>query len=850
MNVHRQATPGDTSVTGDPPPAAADGSAVSADLLPGSAPAGLDTGGTELWRDPARPVPERVSDLLGRMTLAEKLAQLSAAWLNDPADSGQVAPLQGDFTDDSPMFAELIRDGLGQLTRVFGTRPVTPAGGVQALAALQAQISGASRFGIPALVHEECLTGLMAWSATVFPAPPAWGASFDPALVEEMAAAIGWSMRAVGARQGLAPVLDVARDARWGRVEETIGEDPYLVGIIGTAYVRGLQSTGVVATLKHFAAYSASRAGRNMAPVSVGPRELADVFLPPFEMAIREGQAGSVMASYVAVDGIPAHAGRVLLTDILREQLGFDGVVVADYFGISFLETLHGVAASPAEAGAIALRAGVDMELPNVRCYGLPLADQILAGQVPEDLVDRSAARVLRQKFELGLLDPAPDGSVVPPQASTHEPHIDLNPPTHRDLARRLAEESVVLLANDGVLPLTPDVRLAVVGPLADDPLAFFGGYTFPRHLGGLADRDGAADRGEPAGDGVGLVAQTALDALRAEFPRATVEFAPGCGVRSPERSGIAAAVDCARGADVVIALLGDEAGHFGRGSSGEGCDAGDLSLPGPQGDLLEQLIAAGKPVVLVLVTGRPYAIGPSAAQLAAALQTYFPGQEAAAAIAGVLSGRVVPSGKLPLELPALAGSQPAGYLATRLAARTEVTSVDPTPLFPFGHGLSYTSFEYSDLVIRPAGAESEAAGTTPGRGPQVATAGAAEIACTVRNSGDLAGDEVVQLYLSDPVAQVARPLRYLAGFARVGLQPGEARQVLFLLHADRTAFAGVDGGLVVEPGVIEVAIGSSSQDVRLHGSLELVGPQRTVGSDRVLTTPVTVEGPLPPEGD
>ena len=863
MNVHRQATPGDTSVTGALPPAS-DGSAVSADVLTGSAAAELGTGGTEVWRDPSRPVPERVADLLGRMTLAEKLAQLSAAWLNDPADSSQVAPLQGEFTDGSPMFAELIRDGLGQLTRVFGTRPVTPAAGVQALAALQAQICGASRFGIPALVHEECLTGFMAWGATVFPAPPAWGASFDPALVEEMAAAIGSSMRAVGARQGLAPVLDVARDARWGRVEETVGEDPYLVGVIGTAYVRGLESAGVVATLKHFVAYSASRAGRNMAPVNVGPRELTDVFLPPFEMAIREGQAGSVMASYVAIDGVPAHAGRVLLTDILREQLGFDGVVVSDYFGISFLETLHGVAASPAEAGAIALRAGVDMELPNVRGYGASLADQVLAGQVPEDLVDRSAARVLRQKFELGLLDPAPDGS---PEVS----QIDLNPPAHRDLARRLAEESVVLLANDGVLPLRPDARLAVVGPLADDPLAFFGGYTFPRHLGGLADQDGPSDRGERAGDGAGLVAQTALDALRTEFPRAVVEFAPGSGVRSPERSGITAAVECARGSDVVIALLGDEAGHFGRGTSGEGCDAGDLSLPGLQGDLLEQLVATGKPVVLVLVTGRPYAIGPAAAQLAAALQTYFPGQEGAAAIAGVLSGRVVPGGKLPIELPALAGSQPAGYLATRSAARTEVSSVDPTPLFPFGHGLSYTSFEYSDLVIRPAGGETETAvvatggtarmgtarmgtpgmgtpgmGTpgmgTPGMGTAgIATAGAAEIGCTVRNSGDRAGDEVVQLYLSDPVAQVARPLRYLAGFARVSLRPGQAREVLFRLHADRTSFAGLDGGLVVEPGLIEVAIGSSSQDVRLNGSLELHGPERPVGSDRVLTTPVTV---------
>jgi len=869
MNAHRQVTPGDTTVTGGPPPAVADGSVLPAGLAAGTAPADLDNGEPQRWRDPALPVPERVRDLLSRMTLAEKLAQLSAAWLADPSDGGQVAPLQGDFTDGSQLFAETIRDGLGQLTRVFGSHPVTPAEGVRALAALQAQVCAASRFGIPAIVHEECLTGVMAWSATVFPVPTAWGASFDPDLVEEMAAAIGRSMHALGAHQGLAPVLDVARDGRWGRIEETIGEDPYLVGMIGTAYVRGLQSTGVVATLKHFAAYSASRAGRNMAPVGVGPRELADVFLPPFEMAIREARAGSVMASYVAVDGVPAHADRVLLTDILREKLGFEGVVVADYFGISFLETLHGVAASPPDAGAIALRAGVDMELPNVRCYSAALAEKVQAGQVPEDLVDRSAARVLQQKFELGLLDPAPDGlipaqaiaaggsgGVVPAQASAAGgsgrvvvpaqtgAEIDLNPPDHRALARRLAEESVVLLANDsGVLPLRPDARLAVIGPLANDPLAFFGGYTFPRHLGGVAAHDRAA-ADEPGAGGIGLTVQTALEALGAEFPQAAVAFAAGCEVRSLDRSGFADAVDCARAADVVIAFLGDEAGHFGRGSSGEGCDAGDLSLPGVQGDLLTELVATGKPVVLMLVTGRPYAIGPVAGQLAAALQAYFPGQEGGPAVAGVLSGRVVPSGKLSVELPALNGSQPSGYLASRLAGRTDVSSVDPTPLFPFGHGLSYTSFGYSGLTIQPAGGDGLADGTAEGEAARIATAGEAEIGCTVRNTGGRAGDEVVQLYLSDPVAQVARPVRSLAGFARVALQPGQARRVVFRVHADRTAFAGVDGGLVVEPGVIEVAVGSSSRDLRLQGSLELEGPHRSVGPDRVLSTPVDVRDP------
>ena len=306
----------------------------------------------ETWRDPGFPVDERVTDLLGRMTLAEKLAQLGSVWMGAAGDDGGgVAPMQDlFFSQDGPSLDELIKCGMGQLTRVFGTRPVTPAEGMRALAALQARVMAASRFGIPAVAHEECLTGFAAWTATIFPTPLAWGASFDPALVRDMARAIGAAMRAVGVHQGLAPVLDVTRDPRWGRTEETIGEDPYLVGSIGTGYVQGLQAAGVQATLKHFAAYSASRAGRNMAPVSMGPRELADVILPPFEMAIRLGGARSVMPSYVDIDGVPASADPELLSTLLRDRLGFDGLVVSDYYAVSFLELQHAVAADPAGA--------------------------------------------------------------------------------------------------------------------------------------------------------------------------------------------------------------------------------------------------------------------------------------------------------------------------------------------------------------------------------------------------------------------------------------------------------------------------------------------------------------------
>src|ERR1035441_3739504 len=797
-----------------------------------------------VWRDPSRPAADRVSDLLGRMTLEEKVAQLTSVWLgNEPRDSN-VAPMQGEFSATTPPLAEVIADGLGQLTRVFGTRPVRPADAARTLRELQAQIVAASRFGIPAVAHEECLTGFAAWTATIFPTPLAWGASFDPGLVREMAAAIGASMRQAGVHQGLAPVLDVTRDLRWGRVEETIGEDPYLVGSVGTGYVRGLQSAGIQATLKHFAGYSASRAGRNMAPVAIGPREFADVILVPFEMALRLGGARSVMPSYTDIDGVPVSADRTLLTGLLRDELGFDGVVVSDYYAIAFLQTQHAVAATPGQAGALALAAGLDVELPTVACYGPALARAVRQGQGPAELVDRAAGRVLRQKCDLGLLDPGWPGADGPGDIDPETPEtvLDLDPPGHRALARRLAEESIVLLANRELpghelpghelpghaaqgsagalaLPLRPDASIAVIGPLADDPLACFGCYSMPRHLGG---RYPEAAEGPPAA--------TVLAALRAELPDATISHARGCAVRGEDRSGFAHAVVHGQEADGVVAVLGDEAGLFGRGTSGEGCDVADLRLPGVQDDLLCVLITAGTPVVLVLVTGRPYAIGHAADRLAAGIQAFFPGEEGGGAIAGVLSGRVTPSGRLPVEMPRSPGAQPSSYLRPRLAGRHPGRSVDPTPLFAFGHGLSYTSFDYTGLVIEPDDVATD--GTADGT---------AVISCTVRNTGPSAGTEVVQLYLSDSLAQVVRPLRWLAGFARVPLEPGQARQVDFRLHADRTAFSGRDGTRVVEPGEIGVSIGGASDQLPLQGSFTLVGPERPAGADRVLDTPVVI---------
>jgi beta-xylosidase len=777
----------------------------SADALPGHPLGPEGRGAGEAWQDPGRPAEERVADLLERMTLEERLGQLYGVWLGS---DDQVAPHQDAFADEQLDWRQLIKHGLGQLTRPFGTVPVDPAAGAEALAALQAEIVAANRFGIPAIAHEECLTGFTTWRATIYPVPLAWGASFDPDLVERMAGQIGAAMRQVGVHQGLAPVLDVVRDPRWGRTEETIGEDPYLVGTIGTAYVRGLQSAGIVATLKHFVGYSASVAGRNFAPVAIGRRELSDVLLPPFEMALHLGGARSVMQSYNEIDGLPVAADGDLLTGVLRDIWGFTGTVVSDYFGVAFLALQHGIAGSEAEAARLALAAGVDVELPGVNCYGEPLLAAVRAGEVPESLVTRSAARVLRQKCELGMLDP--DWTPGTPAAE-----IDLDPPPARALARELAEESVVLLANDGVLPLAPRARVAVVGPLADDPDAMLGCYSFPRHV--LSHHPELP---------MGVDIPTVVSALRGELPGARLDHVLGCTVDGQDTGGIAAAAQAAATADVCVVVLGDRAGLFGRGTSGEGCDREDLRLPGVQGELLEAVLATGTPTVLVLLAGRPYALGGYADRLSAAVQAFFPGEEGGPAVAGVLSGRVCPSGRLPVSVPRTAGGQPATYLGPPLKQRNDASAVDPTPLYPFGHGLSYTDFDWTDVAVSA---------------PELGTDGEVTVSLTVCNSGARHGAEVVQLYLHDPVAQVTRPVARLIGYARLPLAAGEAARLSFTVHADLTAFTGRAGLRIVEPGELELRLGSSSVVARHTVGVRLVGAERVVDHRRRLTAGVAV---------
>jgi beta-xylosidase len=778
------------------------------------------TGIRHRWNDTGMPIEERVDALIAEMTVAEKIAQLYGVWVGASADGEDVAPHQHDMSDDVDLDA-LLPVGLGQLTRPFGTAPVDPATGALSLMRAQQRIMAANRFGIPALAHEECLAGFATWGATAYPVPLSWGATFDPDLIREVGARIGADMRSVGVHQGLAPVLDVVRDARWGRVEETIGEDPYLVGTVATAYIQGIESAGVIATLKHFVGYSASKAGRNLAPVSLGARELADVLLPPFEMALRESGVRSVMNSYTDLDGIPTAADERLLTGLLRETWGFDGTVVADYFSIAFLRELHGTAETWTDAAAAALAAGIDVELPTVKTFGSDLVRAVEDGRVDETIVDRALRRVLRQKADLGMLDE--DWSPVPevlegddaPDASAVRGRVDLDPPANRELARRVAEEAVVLVRNDGTLPIARATRIALIGPVADDPYAVLGCYSFPSHVG-------VRHPDVP----LGIELPTLREALAAEFPRATIAHAVGTSIDGGETDGFAEALAAARDADVVVLALGDRAGLFGRGTSGEGCDAADLTLPGAQQALLDAVLATGSQTVVTLLAGRPYALGAAPEQAAAIVQTFFAGEEGTRAIAGVLSGRVNPSGRLPVSIPRDPGAQPSTYLASTLGRRTEVSNIDPSPAYPFGHGLGYAPGVWSDAAASAAEMPSD---------------GSVTVSIHLGNAGDRSGVEVVQLYLHDPVASVVRPVQRLIAYARVPLDPGERVRLSFEVPADLASFTGADGRRIVEPGDIVFGFGRSSGEIVATRAVRITGDRRPVGFGRALHARVEV---------
>jgi len=786
---------------------------------------------TAPYRNPALTPDARARDLLARMTTTEKVAQLRAIWLKlHPGGRYEVWERMTDQGTDADAF---IAEGIGQITRPFGTHPIDPADGARALAAVQRFLIHKTRLGIPALPHDECLSGLMGKGATQFPSPVNYGATWNPDLIGEVGAIISRQMRAVGSRQGLAPVADVVRDARWGRVEECVGEDPYLVGMLVTRYVQGMQAGGlgkaVAATLKHYAGHSAGEGGRNLAPVHAGPREMREIFLLPFEMAVKEGGCASVMSAYHDVDGVPASASRWLLTEVLRDEWGFDGTVVADYNIVRYLHTKHRIAGDKAEAAAAALNAGLDVELPTSEYYRDGLPEALARGLLDQATLDQAVIRVLRQKFALGLFEQDYDA----------EPPVTIHAEADAAVARRVAEQSLVLLKNDGVLPLdAARTRIAVIGPNAFDQMALFGNYNYPTNVFARFEQTE-----------IPKFAPTVLEAITARFGSERVSAARGCRilngkyrrVRHPsegptpdpdvqvisdDRSEIPAAVAAAKAADVAVLVIGDRAGHFQTGTVGEGTDVDDTGLTAVQRELAEAVLATGTPVVVVLVNGRPLAIGDIAERAAAILVAWFPGEEGAAAIAGALAGDINPGGKTPVSFARSAGAQPFFYNHKALSAGLPLLPHFGA-VFPFGHGLSYTRFAYEDLRLSADAIPAD---------------GTVEIGFTLRNTGDCAGDEVVQLYVTDVVASLARPVKELKGFARIHLAPGEAKRITFVLPAEMLWFVDAAYRTVVEPGDFAIGIGASSADIRLTDCLRLTGATRILGRDRKLVTPVRID--------
>jgi beta-glucosidase len=697
-----------------------------------------------------RPVADRhIDSLLARMTLEEKLGQLNQLSVDNQPTSEQLA---------------LVRTGLvGSLFNLTGAAATRDA---QRIAVME------SRLRIPLIFGHDVIHGYR----TIFPIPLGEAASWDPEAVEAAAHVAAKEAAAAGLHWTFAPMVDIARDPRWGRIAEGSGEDPYLGSAMAAARVRGFQGAdprapdAVLATVKHFAAYGGAEGGRDYNTVDLSERTLREVYLPPYKAALDAG-AGSVMTSFNEIGGVPSTANPWLMTSLLRREWGFRGFVVSDWTAVAELLN-HGVAGSRAEAGKLALEAGVDMDMVS-RIYVDDLPALVRAGRIPMAVVNEAVRRVLRGKAALGLFDDPYHGTTV------EREHAVLLAPEHRQLARRVAEESIVLLKNDGsLLPLGPRVRtIAVIGPLADDKVSALGSWP---------------GRGDPRD------AVTPLEGIKARAGSVGVLYAKGCGITDTATAGFADAVAAAKQADVAVLVLG-EAGDM----SGEAASRADIDLPGVQPRLLEAIHATGTPVVLVIMNGRPLTIPWAAEHVPAIVESWFLGVETGPALAAVLFGDVSPSGKLPATFPRTVGQIPLYYNHKNTGRPTGVDKytskyidLPVTPLFPFGHGLSYTTFGYTDLRL---GA------------PRLTPTGTQRVSITVTNTGTREGAEVVQLYVHDEVASVTRPVRALAGFRRVSLKPGEARTVDFQLTSKELGFYNRDMKFVVEPGKFRVFVGGSS---------------------------------------
>ncbi|MBI5115878.1 glycoside hydrolase family 3 C-terminal domain-containing protein [Candidatus Poribacteria bacterium] len=777
-----------------------------------------------IYLDPGQSIKNRVADLLARMTLDEKIAQL-----------GGVEPFDNLTFSEERMKARM-KDGIGQISLPAGASTLKPVEIARLNNKLQKLLVDNTRLGIPAMVHEECCMGFMARNATIFPQMIGAASTWAPELLEEMMSNVRLQMRSVGAHHGLSPVLDVARDPRWGRTEETFGEDPYLVSAMGVAYIRGLQGAdlkqGVAATCKHFVGYAVSEGGLNWAPAHIGRRELCEVFLLPFEAAVKEANAASVMNAYHELDGIPCGCSKELLTGILREEWGFDGIVVSDYHTVIMLDQYHHVAQDKSDAAVKALDAGIDVELPAIDCYGEPLRQAIQKGLITEHVIDQAVSRVLRMKFELGLFE----NLYVEPSKVAGV----FDTPAQRSLARKIAEKSIVLLKNEGgLLPLKKDLSsIAVIGPNADDIRNMVGDYSHPAHISmpmGMYEESAESDIPVETDIGPGDVSvgmTSVLEAIRRQVSSATsIHYAKGCEVMGDSTDGFAGAVEAAQKSDISIVVAGGKSGLTLDCTTGEFRDRADVGLPGVQEGLVRAVCATGKPVIVVLVNGRPLSIPWITDNAPAILEAWLPGEEGAQAIADVLFGDCNPGGKLPITIPRSVGQIPSYYNHKPSGGNSVIygdyVDLSARPLFSFGHGLSYTHFEFDNLRIEPGNTDAK---------------GTVKISVDVKNIGKCEGDEVVQLYVRDVKASVTRPVKELKGFKRITLARGEKKTVVFKLFVAQLGFYDQDMRFIIEPGAIEVMIGSSSDDIRTTGAFEIVGETSEIGASKVFFSEVTRE--------
>lgn len=796
---------------------------------------GLDENALELLRS-----------LVAEMTLPEKLAQLGCVW------STQLVEGEGTDAGFSPEAARrLMPDGTGQVTRIAASTGLRPAGVAHLANRIQRFLVEETRLGIPAVIHEEAVAGFCARDALQFPQAIGLGASFDAELLERIGDHIRVEMLSVGARHALSPVLDVARDPRWGRVEETYGEDPVLADTLGTAYVRGIQNTGpeglsagVVATGKHYLGYAMSDGGLNHGPVHLGSRELREVYAEPFAAAIRDGGLESVMNSYASVDGLPPAGSRALLTELLRDELGFEGTVVADYFAVDLLRTHHRVAPTKGVAAAKALLAGLDQELPALDCYSMENLGRLVEAEVvPVEAVDQAVMRVLRHKYLLGLF--------AQPYVEEDVAAACYGTPPGRALALRAALESLVLLDDrERLIPLDRGSlgTVAVIGPAADDPRLMEGDYHYPAHLEIIygSDVDFARDAEEGAGaallpSGGGAFSPgpympdivTPLAGLRAELGEGVeLHHAVGCGILPGEAGDddalIAEAVRAAVGADLAVVFVGGRSGLTPGATVGEARDSTELALTGRQLELLRAVAATGTPTIAVVVSGRVHTLSDVEQAAGATVLAWLPGVEGGNAIAQVLLGAVAPSGRLPVTIPRHVGQVPVFHGHRAGGGRSQFwgdyTDCEAAPLHPFGYGLSTTRFTYSDLEVS-AGSTTEP--TT--------------LSATVTNTGDRAGAEVVQLYVRDEVASVARPERQLVGFGRLELQPGEAKVVTFELHPSRLAFYDEDFRFVCEPGAFDLEVGGWAGEPAAVATVDLGGEVHPYRQRDVVATVTTI---------